>query len=103
VEYDKDLPDASIVIIYTNEAFSSLVRTIHSAINKCPPHLLREIILVDDFSDNESLRENWSGTLPQIPEGKVRLVKLLRVRIIRARMIGLIGCGKGHRVLRCSL
>ncbi len=78
------------MIIYTNEAYSSLIRTLHSVINKTPPHLLREIILVDDFSDKRDLKgklERYIAT--HFPLGKIRLVKLLRRSgLIRARMVG---------------
>jgi hypothetical protein len=50
VQYDEDLPDASVIIIFNNEAWSSLVRTIHSVLDNSPSELLKQIILVDDFS-----------------------------------------------------
>jgi hypothetical protein len=51
LKYDSDLPSASVVIIFTNEAWSSLIRTVHSVLNGSPTHLLKEIVLVDDCSD----------------------------------------------------
>jgi polypeptide N-acetylgalactosaminyltransferase len=51
VKYDKHLPSASVVIIFTNEAWSALLRTVHSVIIRSPPEHLHEVLLVDDFSD----------------------------------------------------
>jgi polypeptide N-acetylgalactosaminyltransferase len=80
----------SVIIIFTNEAFTSLIRTLHSVINRTPPNLLKEIILVDDFSDHKDLKgklERYIST--RFPIAKLRLVRLLkRSGLIRARMIG---------------
>ncbi|KAH9369641.1 hypothetical protein HPB48_007608 [Haemaphysalis longicornis] len=51
VSYDVEkLPTASVVIIYCDEIFSVILRTMYSVINRTPRRLLREIILVDDHS-----------------------------------------------------
>ncbi|XP_070210199.1 uncharacterized protein [Littorina saxatilis] len=51
IQYSSDLPDASVVIIFYNEAWSALLRTVHSVLDRSPPHLLRQVVLVDDFSN----------------------------------------------------
>lgn len=49
--YPTVLPSASVVICFFNEAFSALLRTVHSVLDRTPAHLLHEIVLVDDHSE----------------------------------------------------
>ena len=50
--YPKDLPSIGVVVIYLDEALSILKRAIQSIIDRIPKSLLKEIILVDDYSSN---------------------------------------------------
>ncbi|VDN31194.1 unnamed protein product [Gongylonema pulchrum] len=86
--YPEDLPTASVVIAFHNEGWSPLMRTVHSVLLRSPPQLLKEIIMVDDFSDKEHLKDRLDNYLKQF-NGKVRLVRNTeREGLIRTRSIG---------------
>jgi len=50
LKYPADLPTTSVIIIFHNEAWSVLLRTVHTVLARSPPQFLYEIILVDDCS-----------------------------------------------------
>ncbi|XP_072331415.1 polypeptide N-acetylgalactosaminyltransferase 13 isoform X1 [Scyliorhinus torazame] len=86
--YQDDLPDTSVVIVFHNEAWSTLLRTIHSVLIRSPKKVLREIILVDDDSERDFLKkplENYVKNL-QVPVKIIRMEQ--RSGLIRARLRG---------------
>lgn len=81
---------ASVVIIYTNEIWSALLRTIWSVVNRSPRILLKEIILVDDFSDKSELKEPLDEYVKYYFKDLVKIIRLeKREGLIRARIIGM--------------
>ncbi|XP_047107194.1 polypeptide N-acetylgalactosaminyltransferase 1-like isoform X1 [Schistocerca piceifrons] len=83
-----ELPAASVVIVFHNEAWSTLLRTVHSALLRSPRSLLREILLVDDASDRAFLGEPLERHVSslEVPTRVIRTGR--RVGLVRARMLG---------------
>lgn len=87
--YPLALPSASVVICFFNEAFSALLRTVHSVLDRTPAYLLHEVILVDDHSELEELKDGLDQYVRNELQGKVKLVRNPRREgLIRGRMIG---------------
>uniref|UniRef100_A0A8C4JL46 Polypeptide N-acetylgalactosaminyltransferase n=1 Tax=Dromaius novaehollandiae TaxID=8790 RepID=A0A8C4JL46_DRONO len=86
------LPEVSIVFIFVNEALSVILRSIHSAIDRTPAHLLKEIILVDDNSNNEELKEKLKKYIDEVNAQKPGFIKVVRHSkqegLIRSRVSG---------------
>lgn len=90
VKYPKDLPTASVIIIFHNEAWSPLLRTAHSVVNRSPPRYLHEVILLDDFSDRPELGSKLHDYVAKTwPDGIVKIIRTKeRSGLIRARLAG---------------
>ncbi|KAM5302773.1 inactive polypeptide N-acetylgalactosaminyltransferase-like protein 5 [Glossophaga mutica] len=86
--YPAKLPTASVVICFHNEEFNALFRTVSSIMHFTPHQLLEEIILVDDMSKFDDLKEKLDYHLEKF-RGKVKLIRNRRREgLVRARMIG---------------
>lgn len=88
LHYDPDLPSTTIVITFHNEARSTLLRTVRSVLNRTPVHLIHEIILVDDFSEDP----NDCLLLTKLPKVKC-LRNKHREGLIRSRVRGADAAG----------
>ncbi|XP_029652605.1 polypeptide N-acetylgalactosaminyltransferase 5-like isoform X2 [Octopus sinensis] len=87
IKYKENLPDTSVIVCFHNEAWTVLLRTVHSILNRSPPQLLKEIILVDDYSDMPHLKQPLTDYVEKL--GKVKVVRTKqREGLIRARLLG---------------
>ena len=83
-----ELPNTSVVIVFHNEAWTTLLRTLHSVINRSPRRLIHEIILVDDCSEREHLGKALEDELDSYPV-TVKIIRHPERRgLIRARLTG---------------
>ncbi|XP_008848197.1 polypeptide N-acetylgalactosaminyltransferase 15 [Nannospalax galili] len=83
----RSLPTASVILSFHDEAWSTLLRTVHSILDTAPRPLLQEIILVDDLSQQGQLKSALSEYV-----ARLEAVKLLRsnkrLGTIGARILG---------------
>ncbi|XP_055923316.1 putative polypeptide N-acetylgalactosaminyltransferase 9 isoform X2 [Eupeodes corollae] len=85
--YLKNLPATDVIICFHNEAWSVLLRTVHSVLDRSPEHLIGNIILVDDFSDMPHTKTQLEDYIKAYP--KVKIIRApKREGLIRARLLG---------------
>uniref|UniRef100_A0AAX7ULF6 Polypeptide N-acetylgalactosaminyltransferase n=1 Tax=Astatotilapia calliptera TaxID=8154 RepID=A0AAX7ULF6_ASTCA len=94
--YDDRLLTSSVVIVFHNEGWSTLMRTVHSVIKRTPRRYLAEIVLIDDFSNKVHLKERLEEYIKQW-NGLVKLFRNeKREGLIQARSIGAKKATKGQ-------
>ncbi|CAG0878876.1 unnamed protein product [Darwinula stevensoni] len=87
-KYLKELPNVSVIVPFHNEHWSTLLRTAASVLNRSPPNMVKEVILVDDASTKDFLKEKLDKYVKEhMP--RVRVVHLpTRSGLILARLAG---------------
>ncbi|XP_017077989.1 putative polypeptide N-acetylgalactosaminyltransferase 9 isoform X2 [Drosophila eugracilis] len=85
--YLTNLPKTDVIICFHNEAWTVLLRTVHSVLDRSPEHLIGKIILVDDYSDMPHLKRQLEDYFAAYP--KVQIIRgQKREGLIRARILG---------------
>ncbi|XP_017854532.2 N-acetylgalactosaminyltransferase 4-like [Drosophila busckii] len=88
-KYLSKLPNVSVIFIFYNEHFKTLLRSIYSVMNRTPKELLKQIVLVDDGSEWETLKGPLDEYVAQHFPGIVDIVRNpIRVGLIGARLAG---------------
>ncbi|CAJ1084815.1 polypeptide N-acetylgalactosaminyltransferase 6-like isoform X1 [Xyrichtys novacula] len=81
------LPTTSVIIVFYNEAWSTLLRTVYSVLHTAPAAVLTEILLVDDASTHDHLKTQLDEYVQQL-----KIVRVLRQRerkgVTPARLLG---------------
>ncbi|KAK0401542.1 hypothetical protein QR680_015844 [Steinernema hermaphroditum] len=90
IDYITKLPSVTVIFPFHDEHNSTLIRSVYSVINRSPPGVVRQVILVDDASTKEFLKEPLSDFFRK--SGLGHIVKIVRTEkregLIRARQIG---------------
>ncbi|CAM4517343.1 unnamed protein product [Lepidochelys olivacea] len=86
-DYDPNLPTASVIICFHDEAWSTLLRTVHSVMDTAPRASLKEIILVDDLSQQGHLKSALSEYISKL-DGVKLIRSNKRLGVIQGRMLG---------------
>lgn len=83
----EQLPTTTVVIVFFNEPWSVLVRTVYSVLDRSPPELIKEVILVDDCSFMPHTKTQLEEYFAK--EQKVRILRSgKRLGLVKARLLG---------------
>lgn len=99
--YVSKLPPVAVVVPFHNEHWSTLLRTVHTVIDRSPMEVLYEIVLVDDFSSKEFLKQQLDDYLKStFRKDFVRVVRTTkREGLIRAREIGAKAVSEAAKII----
>lgn len=77
-----------MIVVFHNEAWSTLQRTLWSIYNTSPKELLKEIILVDDSSNRAYLLTKLPEFIRTFPVRIVSAKTIQRTGLIQAKLLG---------------
>ncbi|XP_069130900.1 putative polypeptide N-acetylgalactosaminyltransferase 10 [Argopecten irradians] len=87
-KYLNHLPNASVIVPFHNEHWTTLLRLCYSVLNRAPKGLIHEIILADDFSNKAHCGKPLDDYLKEHFDN-VRVVRAKkREGLIRTRLMG---------------
>uniref|UniRef100_A0A8C5DAV1 Polypeptide N-acetylgalactosaminyltransferase n=1 Tax=Gouania willdenowi TaxID=441366 RepID=A0A8C5DAV1_GOUWI len=86
-KYSESLPSASVIICFHDEAWSTLLRTVHSVLETAPRTHLKEILLVDDLSQHGHLKTVLSEYVSHL-DGVHLIRSTRRLGVGRCRSLG---------------
>lgn len=88
-----ELPTMSVIICFYNEHIVTLLRSVETVLKRTPEHLLKEIVLVDDFSDLDDLKFKLETEIKALHKDKIRIIRnTKREGLIRSRVFGARNC-----------
>ncbi|CAG4942090.1 unnamed protein product [Colias eurytheme] len=83
-KYPYKLPKASIIICFYNEHFETLMRSVHSILDRTEQRYLKEIILIDDYSDIEGLHDKVQKAVNELNSNMKKEEEMLETNNIDA-------------------
>ena len=87
-KYLRHLPTVSVIVPFHQEHWSTLLRTVVSTLNRAPRHLIKEVILVDDFSTKPFLKAPLDEYVRRHFDNVYVLRAQKREGLIRTRLLG---------------
>lgn len=79
----------SVIICFYNEHIVTLLRSVKTILDRTPEHLLKEIVLVDDYSELDDLKFKLETEIKAMRTEKIHIIRnTKREGLIRSRVFG---------------
>ncbi|KAL8612926.1 hypothetical protein ACOMHN_035003 [Nucella lapillus] len=87
-KYVRKLPTASVILPFHNEHFTTLLRSVHSILDRASSYLVHEVILADDFSNKEHCKKPLDDYVKEHFTNVMVVRAAKREGLIRTRLMG---------------